>query len=177
MIKYIVLAVIVLSAYQYYLTNAGFDFSSNKYNFKITFPGEPKREQNNISFSKWGEYKLIAYRVEHENLACGLDISDYSKANKKQSMGNIDDVIQSIEDDILKEFGGVLDHSGIIFKGDVKGYEIYITTNNGNKVSSRAFQYSDNIYNLTCHIKNTESNSDTVNDYMESFTFMHLIKK
>lgn len=177
MIKYIVLAVIIFSAYKYYIANTGFDFSSNEYNFKITFPGEPKREINKVNSSKWGEYKLMIYRIEHEDLTCGLVISDYSNAKKNQTMGSIDDLIQSIEDGILKEFDGKLEHSGIIFKGDVKGYEIFISTNNENKVSSRVFQYSDNIYNLTCHFDNTNSNSDDVNDFMESFIFLHQVKK
>jgi len=177
MIKYIVLAVIALSAYKYYIANVGYDFSSNEYNFKVKFPGEPKINRKKVKSPKLGGSKVMTYRVEHDELTCGLVISDYSSAKNKQKMGSIDDVIQPIEDRLMEEFDGELDHSGIIFKGDVKGYEIYITANNQKKISSRVFQYSDTIYNLNCHYKNTDSNTDDVNDFMESFKFLHHIKK
>jgi hypothetical protein len=177
MIKYIVLAVIALSAYKYYIAHAGYDFSSNEYNFKVKFPGEPTVDRKKVKSLKGGDFVVMTYRIEHDELTCGVVISDYSTAKKKQQIGSIDDVIQPIEDGLIEEFDGELDHSGIIFKGDVKGYEIYVTANNQKKISSRVFQYSDSIYNLTCHFNNTESNNNDVNDFMESFRFLHQIKK
>ena len=173
MIKYILIIAVGFGAYNYFTSPSGFDFSSNKYSFEITFPSQPKKKVRSIKVPNVGNFKSVIYAVDDDSsLKCMVTITGFSKINKKIPMGSLDNEITKIERNLLKDYGGKIEHRSTIFNSDVAGRQINSVTRDKKLIETRLFEYKKKLYNIICFYENSDKYSAKVNDFMQSFRFI-----